>query len=44
MMLPYTIRCMNCDETRIAWKRQNGIEPFRRTCPSCGCPEFESLI
>ena len=40
-MVLRTVKCTECDETRVGRDVDDGIVPYRRTCPECGGEEFE---
>ena len=34
-MVPYTIRCANCDASRLAFQKTEDLQPVREACPDC---------
>jgi len=39
-MVVYSIRCSNCEETRVGPERGDDIEPYRNACPECGETDY----
>ena len=39
-MVPYTIRCANCDASRLAFEKTEDIKPVREACPDCNATDY----
>ena len=43
-MVPRTVRCLDCEETRVGREVDGEIKPYKPECPDCGSEKFDVVV